>query len=125
MTIVNDLVTIVIVIYAYLYCFHFLFSSGLSVHHVLPDKQAQHGPERLLSGGSVRGAEEVRSEGPPLRGQSHPGPVQRGGDDSEATAGAARWQTTDSVHRLHRFYFQSFRGRRRSQVRAELALLDW
>ena len=68
--------------------------------------------------------EEIRPTRPALRGQPQSRPVQRGGNDRQATVGTHRGQATDSVHRLHRVDIQSVRGRRRAQVRAELALLD-
>lgn len=33
----------------------FVHCSGFPVHHVLSDKQAEHGPRRLLQRGAVRG----------------------------------------------------------------------
>ena len=98
--------------------------SGFPVYHVLPDKQAEHGPRGLLQRGPMRRPEEVRSPRPSVRRQSHVGPVQRGSDHSQAAVGTTWREATDSVHRLHRLDLQGVRGRRRPQVRAELALLD-
>ncbi|XP_032455762.1 uncharacterized protein LOC100123617 isoform X6 [Nasonia vitripennis] len=76
------------------------------------------------NGGPVRGPEEVRAARAALRCQPQPRPLQRGRDDRQAAAGAPRRPAAHTLHRLHRLDIQGLRGRRRPQVRAELALLD-
>lgn len=75
--------------------------SGFPVHHVLSNKQAEHGPRRFLQRSAMRGSTQVRSPRSQIRGQSYVRFIQRGSDHRETAARTTGWKTAHSVYRLH------------------------